>query len=455
MTDTDTAKRSPDGLNPPGIEGPGIVAPLRGLAVPVDTLEEWAQNPRHGDDPSVKSSLVAFGLVSPVIYKEEDGRRVVFAGNTRLRAARALGWTHIAAVNGAHLNADQVRAFALADNRTSELGTFDDTALAEILEAVAQVSDELMGATGYTPDDLTELLDSYQSPEADNRITGDPDAVPEPPPDPITKPGDRWRLGNHTLVCGDAATASNYPVDDVVALVVTDPPYGVSYADKNEFLNGYDKGNHIQQPIENDHMTPEETQALWVDVFTVCHDTLRPGGVYYVTGPQGGDLLLLLLALKESGLILKHMLIWAKNNHVLGRCDYNYKHEPILYGWKEGGHKFYGDGTDKSVWEIDKPHASKLHPTMKPVALYERAIRNSSKPGEMVLDPFAGSGTAIVAAEGTGRVCHAIELDPHYCDVICARWEAATGVTPVLDASGEPVSFAQGAVTSGPQGGPA
>jgi DNA modification methylase len=157
-----------------------------------------------------------------------------------------------------------------------------------------------------------------------------------------------------------------------------------------------------------------------------------------VTGPQGGDLLLLLLqSLFESGLLLKHMLIWVKNNHVLGRCDYNYKHEPIIYGWKDGGHKFYGGGGAVSVWEIDKPHRSDLHPTMKPVELVVRAIENSTTKKETVLDMFLGSGTTLVACEQTGRTCYGNELDPHYCDVIVQRYVNFTG-NRELKRNGEP-----------------
>ena len=167
---------------------------------------------------------------------------------------------------------------------------------------------------------------------------------------------------------------------------------------------------------------------FWVSAFTTIRVVMASGASYYVTGPQGADLLLLLLlALKQSDFPLRHMLIWAKNNHVLGRCDYNYKHEPILFGWVEGTHQFNKQGHDTSVWEIDKPHGSKHHPTMKPVEIWQRAICNSSQINEIVLDPFAGSGTAILAAEQLSRRCYAIEIEPSYCQVTIDRWEAFTG----------------------------
>ena len=165
--------------------------------------------------------------------------------------------------------------------------------------------------------------------------------------------------------------------------------------------------------------------VFWGAAFTAIRPALRPGAAYYVTGPQGGDLLWhLLSALRESGFPLRHMLVWAKNNHVLGRCDYQYKHEPILYGWVEGAaHAFYGEPGETSVWEIPRPQRSDLHPTMKPVELIARAIANSSQPGELVLDPFAGSGSTLIAADQLERRCFCIEIDPGYCDVIRQRYD--------------------------------
>ena len=202
----------------------------------------------------------------------------------------------------------------------------------------------------------------------------------------------------------------------------------MSYASKNEFLNALDKGNRVQTEIENDHKKPEEMSAFWVATFTTVREHMRPGASYYVTGPQVGDLLLLLLlALKEGGFPLRHMLVWAKNNHVLGRSDYHYKHEPILYGWVEGAHTFYGGHSETSLWPIDKPHKSDLHPTMKPVALFAKDIENSTKSGETILDPFLGSGTTLIACEQLGRTCYGMEISPQYCQVIIDRWERLTG----------------------------
>lgn len=236
----------------------------------------------------------------------------------------------------------------------------------------------------------------------------------------------------HKLACGDCreeAPLAAVMGDEQYHLLITDPPYGVSYGAKNEFLNAIARGNLIQTPIVGDQESPEDMSAFWLAAFKTVRQYARPGASYYTTGPQVGDLLLLLLALRDSGFPLRHMLIWAKNNHVLGRSDYHYKHEPIIYGWVEGaGHHFYGGAGETSLWEIDKPFRSDLHPTTKPLELYERAIRNSSQPGEIVLDPFAGSGTVLVGCERWGRRGRAIDVAPSYCAVALQRMQDACGL---------------------------
>ena len=241
-------------------------------------------------------------------------------------------------------------------------------------------------------------------------------------------------------MCGDSTRAEDVErlmSGNKARLVITDPPYGVSYSDKNKWLNKLDKGNHVQVPISNDSMAPAEMSLFWKNCWTTTLPHLDDDCSYYMTGPQGCDLmLLLLLSLRDSGWTLKHMLIWAKNNHVLGRCDYHYKHEPIIYGWIKT-HKWYGDSAQTSLWEIDRPLRSEDHPTMKPIALFARAIENSSRSTEIIYDPFLGSGTTLIAAEQLGRRCYGMEIDPTYCDVIVRRWEDYTGETAVRLPAGE------------------
>jgi DNA modification methylase len=226
----------------------------------------------------------------------------------------------------------------------------------------------------------------------------------------------------HRLMCGDSTDKDSYEklfVNDLADLYLSDPPYGVSYVAKNKMLNSIGKGNRIQVNIENDHLPPDEMYAFWVQVFSMACNRLSAKGSYYLFSPQGGVLLLLLQAVKDSGFQLKHTLIWAKNNHVLGRCDYNYKHEPIVFGWKENGtHEFFGKGDQlTSVWNYDKPLKNDLHPTMKPIEVLQNAILNSTKKGMLVHDNFAGSNSTMVASHQLERNCYAMELDERYVQV--------------------------------------
>lgn len=301
-------------------------------------------------------------------------------------------------------------------------------------------------ANEWEQTDLEEWgVDTSQEWDNKKDLPEDIDEIPEVKT-PISKLGDLWLLGNHRVLCGDSTdkTTVELLMDGKKAdMVFTDPPYSVSYAAKNNFLNGLDKGNRNQKEIENDHMSTKETmETIWKPAFKLMLDACSDSCSYYMTAPQGGDQMMMMMSLVDVGWQVKHELIWLKNNHVLGRSDYNYKHEPILYGWKQKGkHVFYGDGKDKSVWEIDKPSSSKEHPTMKPVELMVKAISNSSKSGQSVLDVFLGSGSTLIACEQTDRTCYGLELDPHYVDVICKRWQTLTGQMPILESSGEAHDF--------------
>jgi DNA modification methylase len=243
--------------------------------------------------------------------------------------------------------------------------------------------------------------------------------------------------GEHRLLCGDSTNA-----DDVtrvtegqsISLVVTDPPYGVEYADKNKFLNAIAPGNRIQTPIANDHGNKNDIQQMWKSAFEQMSAVMKPGAVVYCFMPQGGDqMMMMMMMMMGAGIEPRHELIWLKNNHVLGRVDYAYKHEPILYAWKDGGHKFYGD-FQTSIIECNKPLKSDLHPTMKPVELIERLISNSSLRGENVYDMFGGSGTTLVACEQLGRQGRGLEIEPKYVAVILERM-AGMGLEPRLSDS--------------------
>ena len=242
-------------------------------------------------------------------------------------------------------------------------------------------------------------------------------------------------------MCGDSTDAGSVALlmaGDKADMVFTDPPYNVSYSEKNAALNAICPFNRIETPIEGDSATSDEEagEKLWKPAFANMRQNAAPHCSIYCTMPQGGAHMMLMMMASASWQV-KHELIWLKNNIVLGRCDYNYRHEPILFGWADT-HKFYGKGEfSQSVWEIPKPQKSDLHPTMKPVPLIENALNNSSKAGDIVLDLFGGSGSTLIACEKTGRVCRMMELAPHYCDVIVRRWQDFTGQKATLESSGK------------------
>ena len=337
------------------------------------------------------------------------------AGNHLVRAARSLGWTEIAA-SVEELDDAEAIAFMLADNRTADLGQYDDGLLAAIL-AEQDAADNL-AATGYDADAVAAILaDAGLAEERDL------DAAPDLPAeaDLFVHPGELWALGPHRLLCGDAtkpADVERLLGEDEADLVWTDPPFGCSVVGRTRRA----------LTIINDDLGAEGTRALVAAALRLA--PLRPGGAFYVAAPSGPDLhLAFLLALADAGLTAHQTLVWVKDHFVLGHADYHARHETLLYGWRDGrAHHFVADRTQDTVWEVDRPTRSAVHPTMKPVELVVRAIRNSSRPGEIVYDPFAGSGTTLVAAEQTGRNCRAMELDPRYAQVILERWAALAGV---------------------------
>ena len=235
--------------------------------------------------------------------------------------------------------------------------------------------------------------------------------------------GDFFQIGNHRLICGDSTNKKHLDLlmrGEKAELYITDPPYGVCYADKNKYLNTIAKGNRIQTEIIGDHLSLEQTSVLWDKSFELADANMSEKASYYIFSAQGGDLLMMMMMI-DKHFQLKHCLIWVKNNHVLGRCDYSYKHEPILYGWrKKKTHNFYG-GFKTSTFNYNKPIKNDLHPTMKPVELVAELIENSSVVGDIILDNFLGSGTAMVASHGLNRKCYGLELSPKYCQVIIDR----------------------------------
>lgn len=408
----------------------------------IGDLIPYAKNPRRNDPAvgPVAESIKQFGFKVPIII---DRGNVIVAGHTRLKAAKRLGLKKVPCVVADDLTPEQVKAFRLADNRVGEFAAWDQELLSEEL---AGLFDFDMAVFGFEeeedPDNLVE--DNYED---------------ETPATPISRPGDLYVLGGHRLLCGDSTSGQDmdYLMDgEAPVFVFTDPPYGVSIGDKNKTLKAAGLGGGITENIENDTLAPDALYDVLVRAFANLRDHCDPSCAYYVSSPQGGELGLMMM-MKDAGLPVRHMLIWVKNapTFSMGRLDYDYKHEPIFYTWGQK-HNFYGgygntviDDTkpidkmtkaelkdlvrsmqqdhEESVIYCDKPLASPLHPTMKPVKLVGRFLINSSKTGDICADIFGGSGTTMIACEQLGRRCFMMEKDPHYVDVIVDRWESFTG----------------------------
>ena len=407
---------------------------LAAMLVPINFLRPDPGNPRTQVNlEALLTSIRAFGVRWPIVVNRRTG--VIEAGHQRADALRRLGAQHVP-VLWADDDGATARAFMVADNRVGEVvADWDDEGLRLVLEDLGRQSEELLGALGFDDGDLARLLAGEDDPPGGDDGT---EAL-QSKADVLqgrwgTAPGQLWRLGDHRLLCGDATKAKDVARlmgGDLAELVVTDPPYGVAYADKNTFLNAISPGNRIQVPIDGDHADKEQTQEFWRAAFAEMSAVMAPGAVVYCFMPQGGDqmMMMMMMMMMGAGIEPRHELIWVKNNHVLGRTDYAYKHEPILYAWKEGGHKFYGD-FQTSILEFARPQKSDLHPTTKPVELIERLVANSSITEGIVYDPFVGSGTTLIACEHLGRRCRAMEVSPAYAAVVLERWSLATSSVP-------------------------
>jgi DNA modification methylase len=391
-----------------------------------DKIEQWptakllpyARNARtHTDEQvaQIAASIAEFGFTNPILAGS-DG--VIVAGHGRLAAAQKLGMEQVPVVVLDHLSPTQRRALVIADNRIAENAGWDD-AMLRIEIAALQDDDFDVSLTGFDADALAELM-AGDEPDGDGET--DDDAVPEVSETPISRPGDVWLLGGHRLLCGDSTVAASYQQlleGEQVDMVFTDPPYNVNYANTAK-----DKMRGKNRVILNDNLGDGFYDFL-LAALTPTIASCR-GAIYVAM--SSSELDVLQSAFREAGGKWSTFVIWAKNTFTLGRSDYQRQYEPILYGWPEGATRHWcGDRDQSDVWQIKKPHKNDLHPTMKPVELVERAIRNSSRLGNLVFDPFGGSGTTLIAAEKSGRVARLIELDPKYVDVIVRRWQEWTG----------------------------
>jgi len=351
---------------------------------------------------AIKASLTKFGQRKPIVI---TGDGLVLAGNGTLEAAKSLGWDHIAVtVTPVDWDLDTARAYALADNRTAELAEWDEAVLAQQLLELHDADFDI------------EAL-GFEMPQVIEPEPLDEDEIPAEP-EPKVKHGDLWKLGEHLLFCGDATEVGAYERllgNDQVDLVWTDPPYGVSYVGQGGMT------------IENDNLDIGALEEFLRQSFNSMVTFTKPGACWYVAAPSGNLFQAFSIPLSELQ-VWRHTLVWVKDALVMGRADYHYRHESIFYGWTPGAaHQEPPDRKQDSVWEVPRPRSNKEHPTMKPIELITRAINNSSRANDLVLDPFAGSGSTLIAAEQTRRRARVMEIDPKYCDVIIARYERVTG----------------------------
>lgn len=432
---------------------------------PVERLQPYAKNARtHSDDQveQIASSIREFGFTNPILVDSKDG---IIAGHGRLMAAKRLQLAQVPVIVLDHLTDQQRRAYIIADNKLALNAGWDNTLLAEeLMDLQAEGYD--VELTGFSDEELADLLEDV----ANNNEPGgtqDDESVPEIERTHVSEPGNIWKLGPHRLMCGDSTSQTDVAklMDGYEAECLwTDPPYNVAY----EGTAG---------KIQNDNMDDKSFYQFLLAAFTRAGEHLKPGGAAYVAHADTEGLNFR-AAFKAAGFKLSGCLIWRKNSLVLGRSDYQWQHEPILYGWKEGAaHRWYGDRNKTTIatvpgqpftsnpdgtWQItvgettlvisgkdlavhqeqhtvvneDKPKRNGEHPTMKPVALVERFLRNSTRVGDLVLDLFGGSGSTLIACEKTARINCSMELDPKFADVIVRRWQEYTGGKATLIGDG-------------------
>lgn len=375
----------------------------------LDELVPYENNPRNNDDAVdyVAESIKEFGFKVPIII---DKNNVIVAGHTRYKASKKLGINEVPCLVADDLTEEQIKAFRLADNKVAEIATWDFEKL-DLELSTLELDMELFGFESYDDVEVQEAVED----EFDVEL----------PEEPKAKPGDVYQLGEHRLMCGDSTS-----IDDVEKLMngnkadmlLTDPPYNVNY----------EGGTKDKLKIKNDNMDNDSFRQFLVDAFSTADIAMKPGAVFYIwhADSEGYNFR---GACYDVGWKVRQCLVWNKNSMVMGRQDYHWKHEPCLYGWKDGAsHLWTSDRKQTTVISFDKPTKNDLHPTMKPIPLFDYQIKNNTNVGDIVLDLFGGSGTTIIACEQNKRVAYTMELDPKYVDVIINRWEEFTGEKAVL-----------------------
>lgn len=383
--------------------------------IPIEDLQAYENNAKlHPQEQidQIAKSMQEFGFNDPIAIDESN---TIIEGHGRLLALQQLGEAKVPVIRLNHLTEEQKRAYILVHNQLTLNTGFDEELLAAELESITDVD---MAEYGFDLD----IVDLNEGP---TEVEEDSDFDVTPPEEPMSKPGDLYQLGNHRLLCGDSTN-----LDDVAKLMggeeadllLTDPPYNVAYQG----------GTDEKLTIQNDDMEDGEFRQFLRDVYSAADSVMKPGAAFYIwhADSEGYNFR---GAARDVGWPVKQCLIWMKSSLVLGRQDFQWRHEPCLYGWVLGAsHNWYGDRKQTTILEFDKPTRNGEHPTMKPVPLFAYQMEMSSKKGDNVLDLFGGSGTTMIAAEQLGRRAYLMELDPRYCDVIVNRWEALTGEKAVL-----------------------
>ncbi|MBF0395758.1 MAG: site-specific DNA-methyltransferase [Desulfobacterales bacterium] len=390
--------------------------------MPLEDLKEYKNNTKLHPDEQIKqiaASIIEFGFNDPVAIDEVSS--LIIEGHGRYLAAKELGMKEIPVIKLGHLTETQRRAYAIAHNKLTLNTGFDEELLRKEFEYLQNLDFDLE-LTGFNMDEIGDILvEDFEEKEG----LCDEDEVPEAPKEAISKPGDLYILGNHRVMCGDSTKKEDVELlmgNLKADMVFTDPPYNVN-------IQG---GTAEKLKIQSDSMSADDYMKFLIAIFTNYRLAVKDNASLYICHASlwQKDTE---IAMNKAGIDVRTQIIWAKNTFAWGFGRYKFQHEPIFYSHiKEKSDEWYGDKTQSTLWEEKKPAANREHPTMKPVELVERALQNSSKSGDIVLDLFGGSGTTLIACEKKNRKCLMMEIDPIYCDVIIARWEKFTGKKAVL-----------------------
>lgn len=395
--------------------------------IALEQLVPYARNARTHSETQVAQiagSIAEFGFVNPVLV---GGDNIIIAGHGRVMAAKKLGLKTVPTIKLDHLTENQRRALVIADNKIAENAGWDEELLRLELQNLADEDFDLdlLGFDDVELDDLLTSLDDDEAAALDENI-------PEVQENPVSRTGDIWIMGEHRLLCGDSTSEADMKklmAGELADMVFTDPPYNVNYGDTAKDKLRSKGGAKAGRKIMNDNLGDDFEAFLTA----ACKNMLaHTKGALYIC-MSSSELDTLQSAFRNAGGKWSTFIIWAKNTFTLGRSDYQRQYEPILYGWKDGNDRYWCGARDQGhVWFYNKLQKNDLHPTMKPVDLVVRGIKNSSKTLDIVLDPFGGSGSTLIAAEHTGRQARLIELDPKYVDVIVRRWQEMTGLQATL-----------------------